>query len=151
MLRAMLFSALAIGLAFGIDLLIGRAGVRFAQVPKDFPPFTALPILSGAAGGIVLASIGYAIAQAVSERPHRTFLLIAIVALAISFALPLRLSVTKSRRFAGVTPTAQIILVLMHTIVATIDVAAVLAMHSAPAREQVAQWLAVGGSATSVS
>src|SRR5437667_6089121 len=112
MLRAMLISALAIGIAFGIDLIIGRAGVRIAQVPTDFPPFTALPILSGAAGGIVLASIGYTIAQAISERPQRTFLLIAIAALAISFALPLRLSFTKSRRFAGVTPTAPILMVL---------------------------------------
>jgi hypothetical protein len=134
----MLIFALAIGLAFGIDLMIARAGVRLAQVPTDFPPFTALPILSGAAGGIVLASIGYAIAQAISERPQRTFLFIAIAALAISFALPLRLSFTKSRRFAGVTPTAQILLVLMHTIVATIDVAAVLAMHSEPAHEMIA-------------
>jgi uncharacterized protein DUF6069 len=139
MLRAMLFSALAIALAFGIDLAIGRAGVGLASVPKDFPPFTALPILSGAAGGIVLASIGYAIAQAVSNRPERTFLLIAAVALVLSFGLPLRLSFTKSPRFAGVTPTAQMLLVLMHCVVATIDVAAVLAMHREPVPERLPQ------------
>jgi len=111
----------------------------------------AVMILSGAAGGIVLASIGYAIAQAISDRPERTFLFIAIAALVISFALPIRLSFSKSHRFAGVTPTAQILLVLMHTIVATIDVAAVLAMHSSPAREQVSRTFSTGDSAASVS
>jgi hypothetical protein len=138
----MVYSALAIAVAFSIDLLIGRAGVTLAHVPKDFPPFTPLPILSGAAGGIVLATIGYAIAQSLSERPERTFVLIAVVALVLSFGLPLRLSFTKSARFAGVTPTAQMLLVVMHCVVATIDVAAVLAMHSPPARDRLAQTMA---------
>jgi hypothetical protein len=35
------------------------------------------------------------------------FLFVAVCALALSFALPIRLSFTKSHRFAGVTPSGQ--------------------------------------------
>ncbi len=126
MLRTIFFTALAAGLAFVIDFALGQAGIRIAQVPRTFPPFTALPILSGAIGGPVLASLTFAIIQAVARQPEKPFLFTAIFVLALSFALPLRLSFTKSARFAGVTPTAQMILVLMHTVVATVSVAAVL-------------------------
>lgn len=126
MLRIICYTALAAGLAFAIDFAIGQAGFRLAQVPRAFPPFTVLPILSGAIGGPVLAAVTFALVQALFAQPERKFLFVAIFALAVSFALPLRLSFTKSSRFAGVTPTAQMILVLVHTVVATVSVAAVL-------------------------
>ena len=83
-----------------------------------FPPFAFLPILSGVAGGFLLASIAYAVIRASFAQPDRVFLFVAVIELALSFALPLRLSFTKSQRFAGVTPAAQIALVLMHSVVA---------------------------------
>lgn len=126
-MRTLLALLSASGAAFAVDFLIGRAGLRWTHVPKDFPPFTLLPILSGAVGGPLLAAGVYAIIRAVSKQPDRVFLFVAIAALVVSFALPLRLSFTKSKRFAGVTPTAQIVLVLMHTVVATFTVAALLA------------------------
>ena len=48
---------------------------------------------------------------------------VSIVVLALSFGLPLRLSFTKSHRFAGVTPSAQMVLALLHTTIATVAVA----------------------------
>ncbi len=124
-MRALWFTLLAICLAFVVDFVIGQVGLRFAHVPKDFPPFTLLPILSGAVAGPVLARLSYAIFQAVFKQPEKKFLFFAVAALTLSFSLPLRLSFTKSRRFAGVTLTAQMILVLMHTVVATISVVTV--------------------------
>jgi len=126
MLRALLLILVAGSLGFAIDLLIGSMGLRFANVPKGFPPFTLLPILSGAIGGPLLATFAYAAIRSVSERPDRTFLFVAIATLALSFALPIRLSFTKSKRFAGVTPAAQMMLVLMHTVVATASVTTIL-------------------------
>ena len=126
MLRALLLILLAGSLGFAIDLLIGNIGLRVAGVPRGFPPFTLLPVLSGAIGGPVLATLAYSLIRAVSQRPDRTFLFVAIAALALSFALPIRLSFTKSKRFAGVTPAAQMILVLMHTVVATVSVTTIL-------------------------
>ena len=91
-------------------------------VPRDFPPFIALPLLSGVVGGFCGAAAVYTIVRASSTNPDRVFFFVAITFLALSFALPIRLSFTKSRRFAGVTPTAQMTLALIHTIIATSSV-----------------------------
>ncbi len=93
-------------------------------VPKDFPPFTALPLLSGVVGGFCGGAAVYAIVRASSTNPDRAFLFITVSFLALSFALPIRLSFTTSRRFAGATPSAQMMLVLLHTVVATSTVIA---------------------------
>ena len=121
MLRMLATISVAVGLAFAIDFIIARVGVRLTHVPNDFPPFTALPILSGCVGGVLMASLTY-----VSLQPDRMFVFIAIAALCLSFGLPLRLSFTKSRRFAGVTPSAQMLMVLMHSVVAGSSVVALL-------------------------
>ncbi len=127
MLRIILLMLFACTFAFAIDIMIALAGLCFTDVPSDFPPFTLLPILSGCVGGVVMASLTYAVLKLVSAHPEKMFLFVAVGALALSFALPLRLSFTKSRRFAGVTPSAQAILVLMHTVVATVAVVTLLA------------------------
>ncbi len=103
---------------------LSAIAIKLTGVPKGFPPFTALPLLSGVAGGFLGASAVYAIVRASAANPDRVFFLIAITCLAVSFALPLRLSFTKSRRFAGVTPAAQMTLALFHTIIAASSVIA---------------------------
>ena len=110
--------------AFLLDYLIAAGAKRFTGVPEGFPPFTALPILSGVVGGFLLASLTYALISRIAPSPDRIFLFAAVLALALSFALPLRLSFTKSKRFAGVTPAAQMVLALMHTVIATSAVTA---------------------------
>ena len=127
MVRAFTLMLLASSAAFAIDFVIARVGVRLTDVPGDFPPFTLLPILSGCVGGVLMASLTYAVLKAVSGQPERMFLFVAVAALCLSFLLPLRLSFTRSPRFAGVTPSAQVILVLMHAVVATTAVVALLA------------------------
>ena len=102
---------------------IAALSVRWTAVPKSFPPFTTLPLLAGVVGGFACASAVYALVRSVSARPDWTFFLIAITFLAFSFVLPLRLSFTKSHRFAGVTPAAQMTLALIHAVVATSAVA----------------------------
>jgi hypothetical protein len=49
-------------------LLLTLAGLRLTHVPRGFPPFTLLPILTGTMTGAVLASISYAMTQAVSRQ-----------------------------------------------------------------------------------
>lgn len=99
--------------------LIATLAMRFTGVPQGFPPFTPLPLLSGVVGGFLGASAVYALIRAISEQPSRMFLFVAIAVLVLSFGLPVRLSFTKSRRFLGVTPAAQMTLALMHTVIAT--------------------------------
>jgi Family of unknown function (DUF6069) len=99
--------------------LIAMLAMRLTGVPQGFPPFTPLPLLSGVVGGFLGASAVYALIRGISGQPSRMFLFVAIVVLVLSFGLPLRLSFTKSRRFMGVTPAAQMTLALMHTVIAT--------------------------------
>lgn len=129
-MRTLLLSLLAATIALIVDLAIAAIASRFTHVPRDFPPFTFLPIVSGAVGGAVLAALTYSLLRAVTSHPDKAFFLVAIVALALSFLLPLRLSYTKSPRFAGVTPAAQMVLVLMHAVVATTSVVTLLARSS---------------------
>ena len=49
------------------------AAMRFTGVPKGFPPFTALPILSAVAVGFVFATLAYAVVKFTSSFPNRTF------------------------------------------------------------------------------
>ena len=120
-MRAVYLTLSAAVVAFLIDLLIGTAAVKLTRVPQGFPPFTALPILSGAVGGAVLASLVYAGLRATSREPDRLFFFVSIAFFALSLGLPLRLSFTRSLRFAGVTPAAQMVLVLMHAVVAVVS------------------------------
>jgi hypothetical protein len=120
-----LFSVVALTAAgtYLLLWLLAALALRFTGVPKGFPPFTALPLLSGVFGGFLGASAVYALIGAVSRQPNRIFLFISLAVLALSFALPLRLSFTKSHRFVGATPAAQMTLALMHTVIATAAVA----------------------------
>ncbi len=120
-MRAVYLTLAAATIAFVIDLLIGIAAVKLTRVPQDFPPFTALPILSGAVGGAVLASLVYAGLRAISREPDRLFFFVSLAFFALSLSLPLRLSFTRSLRFQGVTPAAQMVLVLMHAVVAVVS------------------------------
>ena len=125
-MKSVFLTCLAAAIAFVLDWAIGTAAPRFTRAPQTFPPFTWLPILSGALGGAVLASLAYSLLKAYAEQPERAFFFVAASALALSFLLPLRLSFTRSPRFAGVTTSAQMVLILMHTIVAVVSVVTLL-------------------------
>ncbi len=98
---------------------VANIALRFTGVPKGFPPFTVLPLLSGVVGGFIGASAVYLLLTTISTNPNRSMFFVSIGVLALSFGLPLRLSFTKSPRFAGVTPSAQMVLALLHTTIAT--------------------------------
>lgn len=106
-------------IAFCLAYPVARGAVLLNAVPKEFPPFTALPILSGVViAPMVAASIYASIKLTNPTDPDRIFFFVTLAFFALSFGLPLRLSFTQSARFAGVIPQAQMILVLLHAIVA---------------------------------
>lgn len=120
-LRTLLLTFVAGAVAAILDLAIGTVAPKFTRVPQDFPPFTFLPILSGAVGGTILASVVYSMIRVLTVNPDRIFFFVSLVVFALSLGLPLRLSFTRSHRFAGVTPSAQMVLVLMHAIVLVVS------------------------------
>jgi hypothetical protein len=126
-MQTMLFTLVAALIAFIIDFALGFIGTKLTGVPSDFPPFTLLPILSGTVGGAVAAALVYSVLRFVSPVPDRLFFFVSLAVFALSLSLPLRLSFTHSARFAGVTPGAQMMLVLMHAVVAVVSVIALTA------------------------
>lgn len=93
---------------------------RVTGVPRTYPPLSPLPILSGTVGGALLTDLGYGLLMAVFPDPHTrriVFLSLGLLLLIASFHLPYRLSYTKSPRFAGVTPAAQISQGVLHILV----------------------------------
>ena len=113
--------------AFLIDMAIGTVAPFLTGAPRQFPPFTLLPVLSGTVGGAILASAVYAVVRLAARNPDRVFFFVALGVFAFSLGLPLRLSYTRSPRFAGVTPSAQMVLVLMHAVVAAVSFVALTA------------------------
>ena len=119
---------------FVLTWLIGVAAMSLTGVPKGFPPFTPLPLLSGVIGGFLSATLVYRFIGAISTQPTRTFLFVSMAVLVLSFGLPLLLSFTRSPRFVGVTPSAQMTLLVIHTVVAASAVTVLTRMAEVSSR-----------------
>ena len=118
MMRMVGLTLLAGAIAFVADMAIATVALRWTRVPPGFPPFTVLPVASGAFGGAILAALVYGLIRATAHNPDRVFFFVSLAAFALALLLPLRLSFTRSPRFAGATPAAQMVLVVMHAVVA---------------------------------
>lgn len=126
-----ILSRCALAVAILVPLVVGLGFVfaRLTGVPEGFPPFTPLPLITGCAGGPVIATAGYLLLW--SLVPSQTLLNAVFVAAGMllmvwSYRLPRRLSFTKSARFAGVTVPAQFALGFLHTVVVGVSVGAFL-------------------------
>ena len=115
-LRFLLAAAATTALCVPLALLLRRV----TGVPRSYPPLSPLPILSGTVGGALLTALGYGFLMAVFPDPQTrcvVFVTLGLLLLVASFHLPYRLSYTKSPRFAGVTPAAQISQGVLHVLV----------------------------------
>jgi AraC-like DNA-binding protein len=56
--RTVVLTLVAGGLACVVDFLIALVGFRCTPVPRDFPPFTLLPILTGTMTEVA-CTVGY--------------------------------------------------------------------------------------------
>ncbi len=123
-----------------IDLTIAAMALRVTGVPRDLPPFTFLPLLSGSVGGTILASVAYALSNAFARNRDRLFFFVSLGVFAVALGLPLRLSFTRSVRFAGVTPAAQMVLVLMHAVVAAVSFVVLTSRVTRPLIQVKSDW-----------
>lgn len=121
--------AVAGGILVPLVVSLGFVFARLTGVPKGFPPFAPLPLVTGGIGGPLLATVGYVLLW--SLIPGRVlvnvvFVVAGTLLMVWSYRLPRRLSITKSPRFAGVTVPAQFALGFLHTLVFGVSVAAFL-------------------------
>lgn len=121
--------ALAVVVLVPLDVALGFVLARLTGVPKDFPPFSPLPIIAGSVGGPLIATMGYLALWLLIPNQgmlNAVFVVAGLVLLVWSYRLPRRLSFTKSPRFAGVTVPAQFALGFLHTIVVGVSIAVFL-------------------------
>ncbi len=111
---------LAAGLTTALCVPLGLIFRRTTGVPPTYPPLSPAPLISGAVGGALLVTLGYCFLTAVvADLKWRAIIFVSLGCLltVVSFYLPSRLSYTKSLRFTGVTPSAQIAQGLLHIVV----------------------------------
>lgn len=121
--------ALAIVVLIPLNVALGFVLARLTGVPKDFPPFSPLPIISGSVGGPLIATFGYLALWLLIPNQvllNAVFALAGVVLLVASYSLPRRLSFTRSPRFAGVTVAAQLALGFLHTLVVGLSISVFL-------------------------
>jgi hypothetical protein len=103
--------------SFAAAMGIALVAQQSTGVPEGFPPFTVGPVAAACFGSAVLGSGVFLLLRRLTRRPERWMWWISAVVIAGSLALPYRLGYTQSKRFAGATPAAQSVLVLLHLIV----------------------------------
>lgn len=111
-----------------INFTIARMFRLLLAVPHRFAPFAFFPIATGCFGGAMLAGVVYYVLHFIFERPPTAFIFTSGIALFFSFHLPFRLTNHRSERFAGATHPIQLVLCLMHTIVAITSVSLLLVL-----------------------
>ncbi len=110
-------------------VFLGFVFARQTGVPRDFPPFTPLPLITGSVGGPLIATAGYLMLQLLLANQMLldvVFVAAGVSLLVVSYRLPRRLSFTNSPRFAGVTVPAQLAFGSLHTLVAGVSIAVLL-------------------------
>jgi len=128
-LEILLRFALSVAILTPLVLALGFVFGRVTGMPRGFPPFTFLPLLVGCVTGPLYSTIGYVLFWLTIDDQsvlNTVFVAAGVVLLVLSWGLPLRLSYTKSPRFAGATVPAQLTLGLLHAVVVGVSMAALL-------------------------
>ncbi len=121
--------ALAVAMLVPLVLALGFVFSPLTGVPKGFPPFSFLPLVTGCIIGPLLSTAGYLLLWLLIPNQgllHAVFVAAGVGLLVWSYRLPRRLSFTRSPRFAGVTVPAQFALGFLHTIVVGVSIAVFL-------------------------
>lgn len=82
-----------------------------------FAPLDWMPVLTASAIGAAGATAVYALLARISERPNRTFTIVAAVVFVLSFG-----TIVQASSFPGATTATLSVLVVMHTVVAVASV-----------------------------
>ena len=115
MFVALLLSTLA-------NLVLLSVGKPFTQVPATFATLSVGPVTAWSILGALGASLVYALVRKYAVRSKRTFTIIALCTLVLSFIPDLMLLSVTSGMFAGATWSAVMLLMLMHVVEAIITI-----------------------------
>jgi hypothetical protein len=107
-----------------VNLLVTGIARALFPIPLAFRPFMPLPILTACLGGALGAAGVYSVLERTTRYPQRTLALAALVALMLSFLLPVFLLPEASSSSPDVSPQILATLMFMHVNVAWLSVRA---------------------------
>lgn len=121
------YGLLTVLVAVAATALVRVITLAFVDVPTDFVPFPLGwgPVIASSVIGVLGATVVYGVITRVSQRPNRTFTLLAAVVLLLSFA-PL---LTMPPAFAATITPVIPALVVMHVSVAAVCIGVLTQMQ----------------------
>ena len=121
--------ALATLTAVVANVLVMLAARAVLDIPEEFMQLTAPNVIGLTVIGGALATGAYAIVAKRSERPRRTYIRVALIALLVSFLPDLALAYSD---MPGVTWTGVAVLMVLHVVAAAILVPVLVGTPRAP-------------------
>jgi hypothetical protein len=118
--RLLWVGPLAIVTAVLANALVRTLAVAIVPETASFPPLAFGQFIFLTVAGVLGAVIAFAVVGLVSKRPARTFTIVAIVALALSWLPDIGLLI--ARPFPGISAYSVGVLMLMHVVAAVISV-----------------------------
>lgn len=114
------YGLLTVLIAIAATALVRVVALSFVDVPADFVPFPLGwgPVIASSVIGVLGATVVYSVIIHVSQRPNRTFTLLAVVVLVFSFVPMLTMPPAFAATIAPVIPA----LAVMHVTVAAVSV-----------------------------
>ncbi|MDZ7689039.1 MAG: DUF6069 family protein [Halobacteriales archaeon] len=110
--------AIAVVLSVVVNLVVLQA-VLVGDLVQQFEPLNVGPVALFSALGAVGATVAYAVVDRFSETPDRTFVVVAVVVLVLSFVPDIFLLQAEP----AATVPAVVVLMVMHVVVAVASVA----------------------------
>lgn len=102
------------------NLILLFAGRPFTGVPDTFTTLSPGPVVMWSVLGTIGATIAFALARRFAKSPNKTFVLIAVIVLLLSFIPDVLIHGMTSGMFAGATWSAVALLMVMHIAAAVI-------------------------------
>lgn len=114
------------------NLVLMRMTKSSLGVPDTFGPLATIPIIVWSVIGAFGAIGVYALIRRFNANPKRTFFIVAVVVLVLSFIPDVAILDSTEGPFAGATPAAAVVLMVMHVISFAIVVPMVLSLARQP-------------------
>jgi Family of unknown function (DUF6069) len=108
-------TAIAAAAAVVVNVLVRAIAIALFDIPDSFEHIALRAVVVSTLIGVLAAAVVYAIIRRLARDPARTFTIVAVVALLVSFAAPLSLGLDEDGAAVGT-------LMLMHVLTAAIVV-----------------------------
>jgi glucose dehydrogenase len=117
-------TALAAVAAVVANVLLRALAIAVFEIPSAFEHLALRAVIVSTLAGVIAAGLVYAVVATLARDPARTFTIVAVVALLLSFAAPLMVGLEDPPEYPGTDAASVGTLMAMHVVTAAIAVVA---------------------------